>query len=106
MIAFHDNSSAQRGFPMRTLLPRTPGRASPMIERACDYDFTLTAETHNFPTGICPFPGAETGPGGRIRDGQRCAQAMWDNIGMSANDVIFAYLIQPKVIKCKLCVRT
>lgn len=30
----------------------------------------LTAETHNFPTGIAPFPGAATGTGGRIRDVQ------------------------------------
>lgn len=30
----------------------------------------LTAETHNFPTGIAPFPGAATGTGGRIRDNQ------------------------------------
>ena len=28
----------------------------------------LTAETHNFPSGVAPFPGAETGTGGRIRD--------------------------------------
>lgn len=27
------------------------------------------AETHNFPSGVAPFPGAETGTGGRIRDG-------------------------------------
>ncbi|MBF0558281.1 MAG: phosphoribosylformylglycinamidine synthase, partial [Nitrospirae bacterium] len=27
-----------------------------------------TAETHNFPSGVAPFPGAETGTGGRIRD--------------------------------------
>jgi phosphoribosylformylglycinamidine (FGAM) synthase-like enzyme len=30
---------------------------------------TFTAETHNFPSGVAPFPGAETGTGGRIRDG-------------------------------------
>ena len=29
---------------------------------------TSNAETHNFPTSICPFPGAATGTGGRIRD--------------------------------------
>jgi phosphoribosylformylglycinamidine synthase len=28
----------------------------------------LTAETHNFPSSIAPFPGAQTGVGGRIRD--------------------------------------
>ena len=30
----------------------------------------FTAETHNFPTGVAPFPGATTGTGGRIRDVQ------------------------------------
>ena len=30
----------------------------------------LTAETHNFPSGVAPFPGATTGTGGRIRDVQ------------------------------------
>ena len=28
----------------------------------------MTAETHNFPTGVAPFPGASTGAGGRQRD--------------------------------------
>ncbi len=32
------------------------------------YHLTSNAETHNFPTSICPFPGAATGTGGRIRD--------------------------------------
>ncbi len=32
------------------------------------YHLILTAETHNFPCGVAPFPGAETGTGGRIRD--------------------------------------
>merc|ERR1719230_1983464 len=35
-----------------------------------DRDVTLTVETHNFPCGIAPFPGAETGAGGRMRDGE------------------------------------
>ena len=26
----------------------------------------LSAETHNFPSGVAPFPGVETGTGGRI----------------------------------------
>jgi phosphoribosylformylglycinamidine synthase len=33
-----------------------------------DYHIIFTAETHNFPSGVAPFPGAETGTGGRIRD--------------------------------------
>ena len=31
-------------------------------------NITFKAETHNFPTAISPFPAAETGVGGRIRD--------------------------------------
>jgi hypothetical protein len=33
-----------------------------------DWDVLLTAETHNFPCAVAPYPGAETGAGGRIRD--------------------------------------
>ena len=39
----------------------------------------LSAETHNFPSGVAPFPGAETGTGGRIRD----VQAMNANVTAS-----------------------
>ena len=30
----------------------------------------LSAETHSLPSDVAPFPGAETGTGGRIRDVQ------------------------------------
>ncbi len=68
-IAFCDNSSAIRGYRIRTLLPERPGKASRYLESEREYDLLLTAETHNFPSGVAPFPGAETGTGGRIRDG-------------------------------------
>jgi phosphoribosylformylglycinamidine synthase len=68
VIAFHDNSSAIRGCPLETLTPGDPRRPSPFVPQAVDYDLLLTAETHNFPSGVAPFPGAETGTGGRIRD--------------------------------------
>ena len=70
LVAFKDNSSVVAGHEITTLHPQEPGKASPM--RACDvrYHVLLTAETHNFPTGVAPFPGAETGTGGRIRDVQ------------------------------------
>jgi len=68
VIAFCDNSSAIRGYSLETLTPRDPRRPSPFIRRAVDYDLLFTAETHNFPSGVAPFPGAETGTGGRIRD--------------------------------------
>jgi len=72
-IAFHDNSSAQRGQPTRVLLPSLSASsvgATPFRPTSRDMDVTLTVETHNFPCGIAPLPGAETGVGGRLRDGQ------------------------------------
>ncbi|PRP85385.1 phosphoribosylformylglycinamidine synthase [Planoprotostelium fungivorum] len=68
LIAFCDNSSVIKGFPIQTLLPQNPGNPSPFEEKTVDYDLLFTAETHNFPTGVAPKPGAETGTGGRIRD--------------------------------------
>jgi phosphoribosylformylglycinamidine synthase len=68
VIAFSDNSSAIKGYRIRTLLPADPGSPGPMRLSARDYHVLFTAETHNFPSGVAPFPGAETGTGGRIRD--------------------------------------
>ncbi len=70
VIAFRDNSSAIRGYPIRTIAPEEPGRPSRFVEKAPHYHIIFTAETHNFPSGVAPFPGAETGTGGRIRDVQ------------------------------------
>jgi len=68
VIAFKDNSSAIRGYRIRTIVPETPAMASRFKEKERDYHIIFTAETHNFPSGVAPFPGAETGTGGRIRD--------------------------------------
>ncbi len=70
VIAFRDNSSSIRGGRARTLVPADPGRPGPLVARELDLDVIFTAETHNFPSGVAPFPGAETGTGGRIRDVQ------------------------------------
>lgn len=83
IIAFRDNSSAIRGFPGVVVLTPEPltreeaseagnNRLTRIVPRPlpCLLHGTLTAETHNFPTGVAPFPGAETGTGGRIRDVQ------------------------------------
>jgi phosphoribosylformylglycinamidine synthase len=67
-IAFKDNSSSIRGYPIKTLIPADIGNPSVLEERDAEYDVLFTAETHNFPSGVAPFPGAETGTGGRIRD--------------------------------------
>lgn len=64
LIAMKDNSSAIKGSiinyfrPNRRRYEAIPSYMHPIF----------TAETHNFPTGIAPFPGAATGTGGRIRD--------------------------------------
>ncbi|MFH1764730.1 MAG: phosphoribosylformylglycinamidine synthase, partial [Gemmatimonadota bacterium] len=68
VIAFKDNSSTIRGHSARTLIPREVGHPSPLQEEDVVFDVLFTAETHNFPSGVAPFPGAETGTGGRIRD--------------------------------------
>jgi phosphoribosylformylglycinamidine synthase len=68
VIAFADNSSTIRGGPIPLLLPASPGFPSQFVLEHRDRDVLFTAETHNFPSGVAPFPGAETGAGGRIRD--------------------------------------
>ncbi|GAM20022.1 hypothetical protein SAMD00019534_031970, partial [Acytostelium subglobosum LB1] len=69
LIAFCDNSSAIKGFKnTKVLIPTAPEKASPYKAGERDQPIIFTAETHNFPSGVAPFPGAETGTGGRIRD--------------------------------------
>ena len=63
VMTFNDASSASRPPPSS---PRIPSKfvhqfVSPIL---------LSAETHTFPSGVAPIPGAETGMGGRIRDVQ------------------------------------
>ncbi|MCF6186725.1 MAG: phosphoribosylformylglycinamidine synthase [Desulfobulbaceae bacterium] len=70
IVAFKDNSSVVEGHDITTLHPETPGEPSALQSADVRYHMLLTAETHNFPTGVAPFPGAETGTGGRIRDVQ------------------------------------
>jgi len=70
IIAFKDNSSGIKGYDCWTILPEQPGNPSPFKKQKVQYHIIFTAETHNFPTGVAPFPGAETGTGGRIRDVQ------------------------------------
>ncbi|WP_457576036.1 phosphoribosylformylglycinamidine synthase [Desulfomarina sp.] len=70
VIAFKDNSSVISGYGVDTIIPDQPGTPSSFSLQSVLYHPLLTAETHNFPTGVAPFPGAETGTGGRIRDVQ------------------------------------
>lgn len=59
VIAFHDNSSAIRGPKCRVATPTRPGEPSPLADAERTLHPILTAETHNFPSGVAPFPGAE-----------------------------------------------
>ncbi|KAF4382726.1 hypothetical protein F8388_015554 [Cannabis sativa] len=68
VIGFKDNSSAIKGFPVKHLRPVHPGSTCPLESALRDLDVLFTAETHNFPCAVAPYPGAETGAGGRIRD--------------------------------------
>jgi phosphoribosylformylglycinamidine synthase len=70
IIAFKDNSSGIKGYDCWTIVPERPGKPAPFTKQKVHTHIIFTAETHNFPTGVAPFPGAETGTGGRIRDVQ------------------------------------
>ncbi|MBI2798466.1 phosphoribosylformylglycinamidine synthase [Candidatus Saccharibacteria bacterium] len=70
VIAFHDDSSAIRGKNIVAAVAEGKDSAGKLKTEKRLYHPTLTAETHNFPTGIAPYPGAATGTGGRIRDNQ------------------------------------
>ncbi len=68
LIAFRDNAGAVKGFETKIISPLTPGRPSELRLLEKIVHPTCTAETHNHPTFVAPFPGAQTGAGGRIRD--------------------------------------
>ena len=84
VIAFKDNSSAIQGYDIETIGPARPGEPSPLVRLRSCYHPLLTAETHNFPTGVAPFPGAETGTGGRIRDVQGTGRGAFVVAGTAA----------------------
>ncbi|KAF1318774.1 Phosphoribosylformylglycinamidine synthase, partial [Globisporangium splendens] len=87
VIAFHDNSSVIHGSKILTVGPKNAGEPSPIEEKTLESHVLLTAETHNFPSGVAPFPGAETGTGGRIRDVQATGRGAHVVAGVSAYSV-------------------
>jgi len=84
VIAFHDNSSSIKGGAVRALRPSSAVGASAFSLVEDTYHHILTAETHNFPCGVAPFPGAETGTGGRLRDVQATGRGAFPVAGISA----------------------
>lgn len=84
IIAFHDNSSSIRGYECNALQPTTFGKAGPIKVGKQTLHPILTAETHNFPCGVAPFPGAETGTGGRLRDVMATGRGAYPVAGISS----------------------
>ena len=85
VIAFHDNSSCIRGYDNVPFMHASdPATASKMAVSNITLHPILTAETHNFPCGVAPFPGAETGTGGRLRDVQATGRGAHTVAGISS----------------------
>lgn len=84
IIAFHDNSSSIRGYECSTLDPSSVTKAGTVRIGKKTLHPILTAETHNFPSGVAPFPGAETGTGGRLRDVMATGRGAYPVAGVSS----------------------
>lgn len=67
IIAFHDNASAIRGFPVKALVVTSEGR---YVTREELRHPILGCETHNYPTSVSAFHGSITGIVGCYRDPQ------------------------------------
>ncbi len=72
VVAFCDDSSAIRG-PAVNVYQSASAEASTggpcrLVSARRIMCYTFTAETHNHPTLIAPYPGAATGIGGNLRD--------------------------------------
>lgn len=46
-----------RGFETRPILPLTEAGPAALAPQDRDWDILLTAETHNFPCAVAPYPG-------------------------------------------------
>ena len=65
LVSFYDNASVIEGAYCNYYKLHSTLKYEDSIKKI---HYSYKAETHNFPTGISPFPGAATGSGGRIRD--------------------------------------
>ena len=84
IIAFHDNSSSIKGYECQNLRPTSVTHGGKMNVDKQTLHPILTAETHNFPSGVAPFPGAETGTGGRLRDVMATGRGAYPVAGISS----------------------
>ncbi len=82
VLAFADDASAIRGREIELFVPSRPGYPGSFVTQRHVVHRTNKAETHNHPSMIAPFPGAETGVGGELRD--RMSVGRGGQVGMSA----------------------
>lgn len=78
LVSFGKDGSAIRGTLSETLNSQHPNFPSPTVSSYQNKNPVCTMTTHNFPSGVTPFPGAElpsisgitnrTGVGGQIRE--------------------------------------
>ncbi len=83
VLAFNDNAGALRGFPVLVLASSVPGRPASLAPKLGTWHVTATAETHNHPTFVAPYEGAETGAGGRIRDNSAAGRGSLPYAGLA-----------------------
>lgn len=84
IIAYHDNSSSIRGYECDALRPSSVEQSGSVNVGKQLLHPILTAETHNFPSGVAPFAGAETGTGGRLRDVMATGRGAYPVAGICA----------------------
>ena len=59
IISFGQDGSAICGTLSEALSPAQPGQPSPIVSSFQNKNPVATVTTHNFPSGVTPFPGAE-----------------------------------------------
>ena len=102
VLAFNDNVGALHGFSVPVFVPEKPGSPSVFKIVWRTLHPTATAETHNHPTLIAPYPGASTGAGGRIRDNCAGGQGSLTGLGIAGycvgNLFISGYKIAGEIV--------
>ena len=68
VVAYDDNAAVMEGHVVQRWLPQGFTNAPLYGARTDTAHVLMKVETHNHPTAISPFPGANTGAGGEIRD--------------------------------------
>ncbi|KNC80744.1 phosphoribosylformylglycinamidine synthase [Sphaeroforma arctica JP610] len=81
LSAYSDNASVIEGSKATKLRPNQDTHEYTMEQE--DVHILMKVETHNHPTGICPFPGAATGSGGEIRDEAAVGKGSKPKAGLS-----------------------